>query len=257
MADFTFKRTYIRVFFSFVILAGASLFSVWLVGSSENTARSGSGAVNPVSHKNATVSSAVMAAGSEKNLTDEAVKKYNAELYRLNKDADFAAGGETRVNMPDEVFVENFLNEEASQELDFPKFKKSDLKMTPSDTDDDFTIYMKALQAVLKKNGEGPTLQFLAAVDRAVQNDDYGELKIHEKTADNQVKGLLQIGVPESAVELHLAFLNLWQGRLYVARAILNSGNDPIGAVAAYNTLEKLSETEVQFNDFLNKAFSG
>lgn len=244
MADFTLKKN-IRVFLALGILAGSSVFAFWIMGNANkaayqagnqrkqllaltDAARKGTEQKNPV---------AGQTQNQNQNATEELIRRYGDEAYRLNKDR-IKPGTDNKVVLPDENFLAGALERATKERLIMGEFSRTDLRINANPTEEDVGGYADKFQEVLKSVKTGGETNFLAAVYEAAGTGSYDALKKHEVLASGVVDNLLNMSVPEPMTDFHLIFLNVWEGRLGIARAVLNGESDPVGSMAAVNRIE-------------------
>jgi hypothetical protein len=71
------------------------------------------------------------------------------------------------------------------------------------------------------------------------------------------VSDLLAISVPPAWKEIHISLLNLQQKKIAVLQSMLDINNDPIKAIAAANTIDKLSAEEKEVAQMIRTRAAG
>lgn len=178
---------------------------------------------------------------SAENLTTALANIYLGEMARKNPNL---AGAKT-LTLPNESSLEKLIAEQITQGIQSKVYSKKDIRVSETSSASTERAYMESFAALTQKNFKsvsGSIDQFLVSL---FEKKNPGPLRNYIEAATAEVSDLLALETPESVLDLHLEILNLWEKKISVYGAFLDSEKDPLrGLVALQSIGSIISENE-------------
>lgn len=199
-------------------------------------------------------STASLHSGLEENITERVIQKYGEELFRANRDNVGKSGGVVGpLQAPSEEYLDALLTRELEEELFIPLFNEADVRTLTDASREDEERYIKQYVVITEQNTKTLTDTYLSAAHLASTESQPQSLLIHVGAAEQQINDLLSMEAPDSLVPLHVEFLNAWQRRFVIGKALLDE-DDPLGQVQAVDALSSAMEQEANLEFLITLA---
>ncbi|MDO8557138.1 MAG: hypothetical protein Q7R98_01605 [Candidatus Jorgensenbacteria bacterium] len=235
----------------FIVLIGAGI-SFWIVNSKSKTGnvaslfeiiRSGvdSGRFATSSVVATNTDSAVQQ--NPNSITERVIQRYQQEIFNANK---FGVGTSSPITVPNEATLGNIISDELSRGIAIKHYETKDIKISNDFSKEAALAYLKNIQNTYIKNFHGQDDQYLAMVADAVINQSAEKLQGYLTTTSDQITDLLAITAPPNLASFHLDFINAWNERYELGKAVLDGNQDSLKPLAALQGLSDAVNNEEQ-----------
>ena len=189
------------------------------------------------------------------NLTSELAQNYVKSISDLNAHSPSSATG--TFNMPAPGTINNALTQALSSGLQIPEFTEADIKIGSDNSTSSRIAYIQTLATISQKNFSGFSTPISFILEDFANNNDTTDLIKYVAIIKNQIHDLLAIQTPPQLESWHIQNLNLWEKKLIVFSALLNSNSDPLKAALAIrevsSVIQQTHDTDKVINDYASK----
>lgn len=175
------------------------------------------------------------------NMTDALIQNYTQNILQINNGFSSAIPNATNtISFPSADAMSNQLASSLAQTLPSKIFTMQDIAVESDNSTSSELAYLQAFSALSNKNFANLKVSLGEIIDQFISNNDPTLLNQYIAVINNEINGLLAIPVPSQMAAWHLENLNLWEEKLTVFTAILNTQTDPLQASIALNEIDGL-----------------
>ena len=174
------------------------------------------------------------------NLTEALIRSYIQSV----------AGNDGALPTTDEITSE--LQDNLSGDLEFTTFSIKDVITTDRNSQSDQIEYIESVGATLYENFkelEGENV--ITILQTFFENSDPTLINQFIKSIPLYIDDLLEINAPSLWADFHLQMLNVWQKKLVIYQAILDTESDPLKAYIALQELTDVLREDIDIQSIL------
>lgn len=249
---------------AFIIILGSLGFFFWTVFGASNGKQSNS-FINVSSGKNSNSNleydslanllpllnkdSQNSGSSSTDNLTDNLIHLYEKSIYQENASGLKNINGQNGLKPLSENSLASLINESDNEHLNIPSFEEKDIKISNDNSKEAQLAYLRKLGEISTNNFSGFNKNISDVLKETISQNKTSSLEKYLEIASKQIDDLLALETPPLWKSFHLQNLNLWQKKLIVYGALVNTNNDPLKTILAIKEIFNVFEE----NDNLQK----
>ena len=170
------------------------------------------------------------------NLTDNLAKLYLEEIAKRNPTL---AGAET-LTLPSESSLDELVAAQITQGIKSKTYTRKDIRISEVSGLSAERVYLESFAATTQKNFKNVSRGLDSMIGALFEKKNQGPLRKYVEAASAEIADLLALETPKTLVGLHLEILNLWQKKISVYDALLDSENDPLRSYLALQSIESI-----------------
>jgi hypothetical protein len=186
------------------------------------------------------------------NLTDLLVQNYMQEIVKRNPTAP--QRGES-LAFPSASTFQNIIQEKMAQGLSYRLYDLKDIRISENTNPEKQIKYIENLYEILKKYAVVFGTDITIALEDFFKNRNNEKLNRIAENIPPLINELLALSPPKNFAATHLSLLNLWQKKLTIYEAILNTATDPLKAYLAVNQLVPTLQEDFDLQMILAKSY--
>lgn len=192
--------------------------------------------INPSNSINSQISQNLIS-NKTTNLTDAVAQNYLSEILKRNPEGPKTINEKQTLTVPSQTLMENALEGNLIQSLQFTQFKEKDIKISNNNSTKNQLVYLQSLEKINQKNFNSFNESMEDILDELMLNQNSEPLQKYTDIINKEIIDTLALETPSLWKEFHLQNLNLWQKKLIIFNALLELSDDPL---KAYLSLQEI-----------------